>query len=98
MADQLVEGATGVFGEATRAEPKPNIDVKTLHAKIGELTLENDFLSDARGSGGIAKAENHLENTRWLFKQTQLPQSSTRQSVEPSTVTSSNAMVATLTV
>jgi len=24
------------------------IDVKTLHAKIGELTLENDFLSGAR--------------------------------------------------
>ena len=25
------------------------IDVKTLHAKIGELTLENDFLSGALG-------------------------------------------------
>lgn len=46
--DQLLEGATGVFGEALKAEPEPTIDVKTLHAKIGELTLENDFLSGAR--------------------------------------------------
>ena len=47
--DQLLDGATGVFGEAQRTEPEPTIDVKTLHAKIGELTLENDFLSGALG-------------------------------------------------
>ena len=41
--DQLLEGATGVFGDAAKAEPDPAIDVKTLHAKIGELALENDF-------------------------------------------------------
>ena len=41
--DQLLEGATGVFGDAPKVEPEPTIDVKTLHAKIGELTLENDF-------------------------------------------------------
>ena len=46
--DQLLEGATGVFGDAAKAEPEPAIDVKTLHAKIGELALENDFLSGAR--------------------------------------------------
>ena len=46
--DQLLEGATGVFGDAPKAELEPTIDVKTLHAKIGELTLENDFLSGAR--------------------------------------------------
>ena len=41
--DQLVEGASGVFGAETKAEAaQPAIDVKTLHAKIGELTLEND--------------------------------------------------------
>ena len=28
--DQLLEGATGVFGEAAKAEPEPVIDVKTL--------------------------------------------------------------------
>ena len=51
--DQLVEGTTGVFGEAPRAEAEPVIDVKTLHAKIGELTLENDFLSGALGKAGL---------------------------------------------
>ncbi|WP_193385385.1 IS3 family transposase [Rhizobium sp. CF122] len=42
--DQLLEGATGVFGDDAKAEPAaPTVDVKTLHAKIGELTLENGF-------------------------------------------------------
>ncbi len=35
--DQLLEGATGVFGDGAKPEPEPAIDVKTLHAKIGEL-------------------------------------------------------------
>ncbi len=30
----------------------PAVDVKTLHAKIGELTLTNDFLSGALGKAG----------------------------------------------
>ncbi len=30
-----------------------NADVKTLHAKIGELTLENDFFSGALGKAGL---------------------------------------------
>ena len=51
--DQLLEGATGVFGDSLRAEPEPAIDVKTLHAMIGELTLENDFLSGALGKAGL---------------------------------------------
>ena len=48
--DPLLEGATGVFGEAPKAEPEPIIDVKTLHATIGDLTLENDLLSGALGT------------------------------------------------
>jgi hypothetical protein len=41
--DQLLEGAIGVFGSEARPEPQaPTIDVKTLHAKLGELTLVND--------------------------------------------------------
>jgi len=52
--DQLLEGATGVFGDETKAEPTaPTIDVKTLHAKIVELTLENDFISGALGKAGL---------------------------------------------
>ncbi len=38
--DQLLAGAAGVFGGGP---VEPPVDVKTLHAKIGELALENDF-------------------------------------------------------
>lgn len=48
---QLLEGAAGVFGSDSHAEPA--IDVKTLHAKIGELTLVNDFLAGALGKAGL---------------------------------------------
>jgi hypothetical protein len=47
----LSQGATGVFGEAPKAEPEPTIDVKTLHAKIGELTLENDLYEEVSVKG-----------------------------------------------
>jgi transposase len=54
---QLQEGAAGVFGSGagTGANPPP-IDVKSLHAKIGELTLENDFLEVALGKAGLLSA------------------------------------------
>ena len=38
---QLEGGAADVFGPSNGAVP-PAVDVKSLHAKIGELTLEND--------------------------------------------------------
>ena len=51
---QLLEGAAGVFGSDSATEAaEPAIDVKTLHAKIGELTLVNDFLSGALGKAGL---------------------------------------------
>jgi transposase len=51
---QLLEGAAGVFGaDSTSGSTEPVIDVKTLHAKIGELTLVNDFLSGALGKAGL---------------------------------------------
>jgi transposase len=37
--------------------PEPAIDVKSLHAKIGELTLENDFLEGALGKAGLLSAK-----------------------------------------
>ena len=53
----LLEGAAGVFGSGSAAkEAGPAVDVKTLHAKIGELTLENDFLSGALGKAGLLSA------------------------------------------
>ena len=52
--DQLLEAAIDVFGDEAKAEPAaPTINVKTLHAWIGELTLENDFLSRALGKAGL---------------------------------------------
>ena len=54
----LLEGAAGVFGSGSAAqEAMPAVDVKTLHAKIGELTLENDFLSGALGKAGLLSAK-----------------------------------------
>lgn len=51
---QLLEGAAGVFGsEGTGVSAEPAVDVKTLHAKIGELTLANDFLAGALGKAGL---------------------------------------------
>ena len=53
---QLLEGAASVFGSgATSAEAAP-VDLKALHAKIGELTLENDFLEGALGKAGMLSA------------------------------------------
>jgi hypothetical protein len=43
-----------VFGAGTSA---PVVDLKLLHAKIGELTLENDFLSGALGEAGMPSAK-----------------------------------------
>jgi len=51
---QLEGGAAGVFGGA--APSAPPVDVKALHAKIGELTLENDFLEGALSKAGLLNA------------------------------------------
>ena len=54
---QLQEGASGVFGAVAGAVANtPAVDVKSLHAKIGELTLENDFLEVALGKAGLLSA------------------------------------------
>ena len=48
----LLEGAVGVFGGEAKAESAA-VDLKTLHAKIGQLTLENDFLEGALTKAGL---------------------------------------------
>jgi transposase len=54
---QLLGGAAGLFGSGSAAkEAAPAVDLKTLHAKIGELTLENDFLAGALGKAGLLSA------------------------------------------
>ncbi len=42
----LLDGASGVFerGGMPKAPPPDKETLKTLHAKIGELTVERDFL------------------------------------------------------
>jgi transposase len=53
---QLLEGAASVFGGEAKAVPSEPVDVKTLHAKIGALTLENDFLEGALTKAGLLSA------------------------------------------
>ena len=44
---QLLENAPDIFSRSKKTELGP--DVKDLHAKIGQLAMENDFLSVALG-------------------------------------------------
>ena len=51
---QLLDGAAGVFGpDKGETRTAPSVDLKALHAKIGELTLENDFLEGALTKAGL---------------------------------------------
>jgi transposase len=53
--NQLLTRAADVFGgEPSAAEPA--IDLKALHAKIGQLALENDFLEGALIKAGMLSA------------------------------------------
>ena len=55
---QLEGGAADVFGPgSSNGASQPAVDVKSLHAKIGELTLENDFLEGALGKAGLLSAK-----------------------------------------
>lgn len=52
---QLLENAANVFGGgALHDEP---VDLVPLHAKIGQLTLENDFLENALTKAGLLSAK-----------------------------------------
>src|SRR3974377_1863718 len=54
---QLEGGAADVFGPGSGTGAKhPAAAVKSLHAKIGELTLENDFLEGALSKAGLLSA------------------------------------------
>jgi transposase len=55
---QLLEGAAGVFGGEAKAGPaEAAVDLKSLHAKIGQLALENDFLEGALTKAGLLSAK-----------------------------------------
>ena len=53
--NQLSERAAGVFKGESAAQP--TIDLKELHAKIGQLALENDFLAGALDKAGMLSAK-----------------------------------------
>mgnify|MGYP003582654632 FL=1 len=52
--NQLLKGAANVFGAETA---EPTIDLKELHAKIGQQSLEIDFLSGALTRVGLLSAK-----------------------------------------
>jgi len=55
---QLEGGAADIFGPGgVSTTAQPAVDVKSLHAKIGELTLENDFLEGALNKAGLLSAK-----------------------------------------
>lgn len=51
---QLLENATEVFEKETKV--KKGASEEVLHAKIGQLTMENDFLAKALGGIGNPSA------------------------------------------
>ena len=51
---QLLEHAPEAFGAAQAVEP---LDLAPLHAKIGQLALENDFLEGALTKAGLLSAK-----------------------------------------
>jgi transposase len=54
---QLEAAAAEVFGPGSGSRSAtPPVDVKALHAKIGELILENDFLEGALSKAGLLNA------------------------------------------
>ena len=52
---QLLDRMSVVFEGSGKSDPSP-VDIKTLHAKIGQLTLENDFLESALTKAGLLSA------------------------------------------
>ena len=70
--DHAMEGAASARGcRSIRSEAKagsigPTVDLKALHAKIGELTLENDFLEGALGKAGMPGARPMIDRSHDL--------------------------------
>ena len=52
---RLLDRAAQVFGAGAGPAEKP-VDLKVLHAKIGELALENDFIEGALVKAGLLSA------------------------------------------
>jgi transposase-like protein len=51
---QLLEGTAGFFGSGAASSEAPPVDLKALHAKIGELALANDFFGRRAHQGMLS--------------------------------------------
>ncbi|WP_420481984.1 IS3 family transposase [Burkholderia thailandensis] len=63
---QLQERAADVFGAGGAPSNEPPVDLKSLHAKIGQLALENDFLKRRARQGGIAERKAMIDRKHTL--------------------------------
>ncbi|MGY6164001.1 IS3 family transposase [Paraburkholderia strydomiana] len=63
---QLQERAADVFGAPGAPSSEPPVDVKTLHAKIGQLTLENGFFVRSARQSRTAERKAMIDRTHAL--------------------------------
>jgi transposase len=56
LANMGMHRAAATLRGSTKSSA-PEVDIKALHAKIGELVLENDFLERALGKAGFPSAK-----------------------------------------
>jgi transposase len=64
LRGQLPKGAAAVFGSESHSErAEAAIDVKTLHAKIGELTLVSDFCLGRSSRRTVAECKTMIERS-----------------------------------
>lgn len=61
---QLLARAADVFGGTNAPSDAP--DLKTLHAKIGQRALENEFLEGGAHQGGLAERNAMIDPTHTL--------------------------------
>jgi transposase len=54
---RVLAGAAGLFGSDAARPEAAAADLTVLHAKIGELTLEKDFLAGALSKAGLLSAK-----------------------------------------
>ena len=50
---KLLAGVTSLFDNGLKKGKAADVDITALHAKIGQLTLENDFLESALDKAGL---------------------------------------------
>ena len=61
--DQLLDGVTDVFDDKPKASKAPELDVKSLHAKIGQLTLETGRCIEALNEAMHRHGKPEIMNT-----------------------------------